>query len=156
MKKQLTLTLITKDDHVLLGMKKRGFGEGKWNGFGGKVEENETIEEAACRETHEECGVAVSKLEKMGVIDFEFENAPGDILEVHVFRADTFSGTPCETEEMKPQWFHTNNIPFSDMWPDDVHWFPYLFDRKLFKGYFLFNSDENEIITHQLALVDSL
>lgn len=32
---------------VLLGMKKRGFGAGKWNGFGGKVQPGETIEEAA-------------------------------------------------------------------------------------------------------------
>lgn len=34
---------------VLLGMKKRGFGAGKWNGFGGKVQPGETIEEAARR-----------------------------------------------------------------------------------------------------------
>ncbi|CAN0505072.1 unnamed protein product, partial [Ectocarpus sp. 12 AP-2014] len=32
---------------ILLGMKKRGFGEGKWNGFGGKVESGESVEEAA-------------------------------------------------------------------------------------------------------------
>jgi len=31
-------------------MKKRGFGQGKWNGFGGKVEPNESIEQAAIRE----------------------------------------------------------------------------------------------------------
>jgi 8-oxo-dGTP diphosphatase / 2-hydroxy-dATP diphosphatase len=34
---------------VLLGLKKKGFGKGKWNGFGGKVEKNETILEAAIR-----------------------------------------------------------------------------------------------------------
>ncbi len=36
-KKVLTLVYILKDDQILLGMKKRGFGVGKWNGFGGKV-----------------------------------------------------------------------------------------------------------------------
>ncbi len=41
-------------DRVLLGMKKRGFGAGKWNGFGGKVDPGETIVEAAARwlQTH--------------------------------------------------------------------------------------------------------
>ena len=34
----LTLTLITKDNQILLGLKKRGFGMGKYNGFGGKLE----------------------------------------------------------------------------------------------------------------------
>jgi 8-oxo-dGTP diphosphatase / 2-hydroxy-dATP diphosphatase len=34
---------------ILLGMKKRGFGAGKWNGFGGKLEENESNEDAAKR-----------------------------------------------------------------------------------------------------------
>jgi hypothetical protein len=35
---------------VLLGRKKRGFGEGYVNGFGGKVEPGETVEAAAARE----------------------------------------------------------------------------------------------------------
>ncbi len=48
-KKLYTLVFLVDDDRVLLGMKKRGFGAGKWNGFGGKVEPGETIEEAAIR-----------------------------------------------------------------------------------------------------------
>ena len=43
---------------MLLGMKKRGFGMGKWNGFGGKVEPDETVEAAARRELEEEAGLA--------------------------------------------------------------------------------------------------
>lgn len=42
---------------VLLGLKKRGFGTGKWNGFGGKVEPGETIRQAAIREMKEEAGI---------------------------------------------------------------------------------------------------
>lgn len=47
--KLLTLVLVVQPGKVLLGMKKRGFGAGKWNGFGGKVEPGESIEEAAKR-----------------------------------------------------------------------------------------------------------
>jgi 8-oxo-dGTP pyrophosphatase MutT (NUDIX family) len=35
-------------------MKKRGFGEGRWNGVGGKVEPGESIEAALIREAKEE------------------------------------------------------------------------------------------------------
>ena len=47
--KDYTLLFVRKDDEILLGMKKRGFGTGKWNGFGGKIEAGETIEQAAVR-----------------------------------------------------------------------------------------------------------
>lgn len=50
-RKIMTLTMIIKNDEVLLGMKNRGIGTGKWNGFGGKVEPNETIDDAAKRYT---------------------------------------------------------------------------------------------------------
>lgn len=44
MTKISTLAYITKENQVLLGLKKRGFGTGKLNGYGGKVEvENATI-----------------------------------------------------------------------------------------------------------------
>lgn len=49
--KLLTLVLIHQNTRLLLGMKKRGFGVGRWNGFGGKVQPGETILEAAERYT---------------------------------------------------------------------------------------------------------
>lgn len=42
---------------VLLGLKLRGFGAGKFNGFGGKVEPGERIRDAAMREMKEEAGI---------------------------------------------------------------------------------------------------
>lgn len=47
--KLLTLVMVVQPGRVLLGMKKRGFGAGRWNGFGGKVQAGETIEDAARR-----------------------------------------------------------------------------------------------------------
>lgn len=35
--KILTLLLIHQQPRILLAMKKKGFGKGKYNGFGGKV-----------------------------------------------------------------------------------------------------------------------
>ena len=47
--KLFTLTVIRRNGKVLLGLKKRGFGVGKLDSFGGKVEDGESIEEAAKR-----------------------------------------------------------------------------------------------------------
>lgn len=57
--KVLTLLLVLNKEknEILLGMKKRGFGVGKWNGFGGKISSQETILEAAQRELKEEAGI---------------------------------------------------------------------------------------------------
>lgn len=140
-KKVLTLCLLHTDTHVLLGKKKRGFGAGRWNGFGGKVEAGETIEEAARREFREEAGIEVSALEKMGLMDFEFEGNP-EIMEVHIFRVTEFSGEPVETEEMAPAWFHRDEIPFAEMWPDDPHWMPLFFAGKKFQGKILFGAGD--------------
>ncbi len=144
MKKLTTLCLIhdKANSRVLLGMKKRGFGAGRWNGFGGKVGKDETIEEAARREMLEESGVIIDKMEKVGVLDFEFKGNP-EIIQVDVFRVDTWTGEPCEGEEMKPQWFDTDKIPFADMWPDDRHWFPLFLASKKFDGRFLFGPKDS-------------
>jgi len=147
-KKILTLCLIHNDTHVLLGLKKRGFGEGRWNGFGGKLNEGETIEQAAMREVMEEASVEPEDLKKRGVINFEFQGDP-EILEVHLFSATKFKGEPMESEEMKPQWFSRDKIPFNKMWPDDEHWFPLFLAGKNFNAHFLFK-DQDTILEHEI------
>ena len=83
-RKLLTLALIVRDSaaaahgeqQVLLGLKKRGFGAGKWNGFGGKVESTDaSIAAAAAREVQEEANVHVQSedFETRGVLLFSFE-----------------------------------------------------------------------------------
>ena len=148
MKKVLTLCIVHNRHHVLLGMKKRGFGEGKWNGFGGKVNPGESIEGATRRELFEEAGVISNNITKIGTLDFSWQDKP-EILEVHIFKTDGFGGEAVESEEMKPSWFHINDIPYDDMWPDDKFWLPMLiFDQK-FKGRFVFD-DYNNIVEYQL------
>jgi 8-oxo-dGTP diphosphatase/2-hydroxy-dATP diphosphatase len=145
MKKILTLVLIHQGDKVLLGMKKRGFGMGRWNGFGGKVHEGESIEAAAKRELFEESELSANTLEKMGVLEFSWKDKAADILEVHIFKVTDFSGKPRETEEMKPQWFLVKDIPFKEMWADDIFWFPLFFEGKRFEGKFLFDVNDTVV-----------
>ncbi|OZJ06946.1 hypothetical protein BZG36_00139 [Bifiguratus adelaidae] len=144
----LTLVLVhdKAQDRILLGMKKRGFGVGRYNGFGGKVEAGETIQEAASRELLEEACIVAKDLTPAGILLFSFDNDPL-ALEVHIFNVYTFEGTPTETEEMKPEWFKASAIPFHTMWADDEIWFPYMLAEKPFRGQIHFTSDTNTIKT---------
>ena len=72
MRKVTTLVLIVEESRALLGMKKRGFGVGKWNGFGGKVEPNETVNDAAIREIQEEAGITPLDMKQIGLMAFDF------------------------------------------------------------------------------------
>jgi len=98
--KLYTLAFIRNNDNILLGMKKRGFGVGRWNGFGGKVNSDETILEAAKRELLEESGLTTNELQEAGILKFEFVGEP-EILEVHVFTTNKYEGTPTESEGKK-------------------------------------------------------
>ena len=160
MKKIYTLCIVHQHPRVLLGMKKRGFGSGRWNGFGGKLGEGETVEKAALRELEEECGIKALHMEKLGVLEFAFENDPKK-LETHVFRVNDFEGDPLESDEMRPQWFNIDEIPFVQMWPDDIYWMPLFLKGHLFRGKFLFDrpSDQDysaKIISQELARVEEL
>jgi len=140
MAKQLTLVYLRRGEEVLLGLKKRGFGVGRWNGLGGKVEEGEGIEASARRETLEEVGVTVGALRKFGIVECDYRNVEKpSVLEIHLFESSDFFGEPIETEEIKPRWFKLSEFPFEQAWPDDRFWVPWYLEGKTFCGRFLFD-----------------
>lgn len=149
-----TLCIVYKYPEILLGMKKRGLGTGKWNGFGGKVKKGESIKETAKRELKEEIEIDAVEMEKVGVINFEFTNSD-EMPEVHFFWIKKWAGNPQESEEMKPAWFQINEIPLDKMWPDDKYWMPLFLDNKKFKGKFLFDK-EGKILKHNLKAVEKI
>ena len=66
----MTLLIVHQHPKILLAMKKRGFGIGRWNGYGGKVRSDETIEKAVERELEEEGKIKVKSFEKRGFFVF--------------------------------------------------------------------------------------
>ena len=141
-------------------MKKRRFGAGRWNGYGGKVLQGESIEKSLVREMEEEAGIKLEKFEKVGILEFRLEEACEEIV-VHLYKADKFSGEPRETEEMVPKWFNVNEIPFKNMWPTDVYWMPLLLKGKKFKGRIILDkaSDTNytsKVLSKKLEEVENL
>jgi 8-oxo-dGTP pyrophosphatase MutT (NUDIX family) len=152
--KLVTILFLCRGDEVLLAMKKRGFGEGKWNGAGGKVDPNEDITAAAIRECQEEIGVKPIDPELVGKIKFYEKTDPSFGHHAHIFLTTTWQGEPIETEEMRPKWFKIKDIPYDDMWADDKIWYPIMFAGKLFEA--VITLDGNEIVSHDIKIVKSL
>jgi 8-oxo-dGTP pyrophosphatase MutT (NUDIX family) len=164
--RQATLCLLIKenqkDKEILLAMKKRGFGKGRWNGVGGKVDSEKgdtSVIAAAIRETQEEIGVKIKNLEKVALLDFRFPYIPENKRkewdqEVHVFLSKDWEGEPIETEEMAPKWFKLADIPFEEMWDDDKFWLPHVIEGKKLEAKFVFK--EGEIINKQnVKIIDA-
>jgi len=144
--KLLTLCIVHDADggRVLLGMKKKGFGAERWNGFGGKVEPGETVVAAAIRELQEEAGIEAVAIMPQARLRFTHDVDDRE-LDVHVFLVSEFSGEPVETDEMSPKWFAVEEIPYDAMWQDDRHWLPRFLAGEALMGKFHFvNLDDQQ------------
>jgi ADP-ribose pyrophosphatase YjhB (NUDIX family) len=137
--------IIRNNEEVLLVMKKRDFGQGKWNGPGGKVKENEDLEQAAAREVLEEVGLEIKKPKPLGFIEFIWPKTKKDWNQrCYIYLVKEFSGQLAESDECRPQWFAFDQIPYDQMWPDDHHWYPQMLTGKGIKKRCFF--DENGAI----------
>ncbi len=156
--KQSTLCFLDNGDKILLAMKKRGFGVGKWNGVGGKYDKekgDKNIVDTAIRETKEEIGVLADNLEKVAVLNFDFPYKKEWNQSVHVFLAKSWLGDVSESEEMLPRWFKKNDLPYKEMWDDDKYWLHHVFSGKKMLANFVFK--EKEIIDrHDIKFVEEV
>ncbi len=157
MDKYCTLVFLRHNDEILLAMKKRGFGAGHWNGVGGKIEPHETIEQAIVRETQEEIHVTPLSWQKVAEHDFLMDSDTDTSwhMYVHAYICDEWRGEPTESEEMKPQWFTCDSIPFEKMWPDDIHWLPQVLANQKVVGEYSF-SQTNQLLAHNVQSVARL
>jgi len=132
---------------ILLGLKKAGFGEGKYGGLGGKIEAGETVTMAAVRELQEEAGVQVFEkdLQPMGLMTFLFPARPDWSQVVHVSLVTKWDGDPVESTEMIPAWFAIDGIPFEHMWQDVCHWLPRVLAGDRVRASFTFKEDNETV-----------
>ncbi|SIQ65417.1 8-oxo-dGTP diphosphatase [Alkalispirochaeta americana] len=136
------LCFLRKPGWLLLIRKKRGLGAGKINGPGGKTEPGETPRDTAIRETREEVGLIPSEPRHQGALRFAF--ADGYRLEVHIFTATSWEGSLCETDEALPFWCPQEEIPYTEMWEDDILWLPAVLEGKSVEGEMFLRGDSLE------------
>lgn len=148
-----------KEREVLLAMKLRGFGEGLWNGLGGKFDPgkgDKTIKDTAIREGEEEGNITPKSMQKVAKLHFYFPDDPKKKnwnQDVHVFLVTEWEGEIEESTEMKPEWHKVSDIPYENMWDDDYLWLPGVLAGRKTVGKFAFDSD-NKVMAHKLELVD--
>ena len=151
---ETTLLLLRKNNLILLAKKKRGFGEGKYNGVGGKLEKDETPEQAMIRECQEEINVTPIEYEKVGEMEFlEYMKNDRVSLVFHLYTSTKWINEPTESEEMIPKWFSIEKIPYDEMFPDDKYWLPLVLKGEKFNGYFEFDENWN-LVSYKIMQVN--
>ena len=158
--RNVTLVFLVKKNKgkitdICLAMKKRGFGVNRWNGVGGKLKIGESIIEAAKRETKEEIGVFLDDVKKMAELSFYFPHNPAWNQMAHVYFAESWQGEVEETEEMRPKWFSINELPYKEMWPDDIYWIPEVLKGNLLKAAFQFGQNDT-VDKKEVNIVESI
>lgn len=154
--KQCTLAVIVKDNQILLQKKSKGlFGEGRWNGAGGKIKPGESARECMIRELKEELKIDVIGTHLVGVLDFSWEEFPNiKPLRVWLYIVDEYFNTPQSSNEGEIKWFKLTEIPYCEMWEDDTYWLPKVINGKKVIGEFIFNKND-KIILYNLQEVIS-
>ncbi len=134
--------ILSPRDGILLGRKITGHGKGKWNGFGGKCDPGESVEDAMVREVREESGIQIRSYHKKAVIHFTYPRDPVYDQSMHVYISQEWEGKSIKTAEMLPRWFAHEDIPYDTMWPDDRIWLPYVLKgRSLHASFTLSDQD---------------
>jgi len=150
-KLELTLAYFLKDYQVLLALrKKKGFAQGIYNGVGGKLENNETHEGAMIRECIEEVGLEPTEYKYAGKITFyQPMNGEKVAATVHIYLCTSWQGNLTESNEVKPEWFELNHLPYHKMMEDDKYWLPLILEGKKIEA--VFELDENlQTINYQI------
>ena len=107
----LTLCIIKKDDKILLGKKKRRFGAGRWNGYGGKLLPSEELKESLIREIKEELNIDIEIISPLQESVYEY---PGLAVTLIPFIAKWIGGDLVIKEHESVQWLSKDQLFLPD------------------------------------------
>jgi len=142
---------LLQESSVLLIHKLSGHGAGRVNAPGGRLEKNESIRQCAVREVREEVGIHVATLHPAAVLRFH-DLGNGFSMAGYVFTSRTFEGDAVSSSEADPFWCRQDEIPYHEMWEDDVLWLPLVLAGVCVLGDFIFENDR--LRSHEIERVD--
>jgi len=138
---------IERNGKVLLQLKAaHKFGGSRWNGPGGKLEEQEEPEEAIIREVREETGLVIENPRFHGIMVLVFGVPEYYRLTAHIYTAHAFTGKPSGNEEGRLRWFPKNRLPYDLMWVDNRYWLPIVLAGGCVRGFCVFENDDGRTL----------
>lgn len=147
--KMTVLCYIQNKDKTLMlhrTKKQNDIHEGKWNGVGGKIEYNESPEEAVKREAMEETGLVIKPILK-GIVTYPQTNND-EYCMVFVFTAKKFTGKLIECNEGDLEWIKTKEITKLNLWKGDRLFLPLISKKGFFSAKIIYNKDE--VVTSEI------
>ena len=123
---------------VLMGRKTRVIGVGLFNGPGGGVEKNETIDKATVREVREEVNILIDPrhLERRAIVychNFKKDGVTPFDCKLYVSVAPAWTGIPYPSKELvNLVWFRPSQLPLAQMMAGDRDWVPQVLAGKTF------------------------
>ncbi len=134
---------------VLLGLKKTGFGTGRIVALGGKLEPGESAAQAAAREVFEEAGLRVEggDLTFLGTVTWDFPARPDFNMIGSIFRAERYTGALDASDEVDPEWFPEDALPWDGMWEDAALWVPLVVEGEPFTASITLKDDNEGVET---------
>lgn len=150
MKKATLIYLLNNKSQILLCTKKRGFWLGKVNGIWGKVNPWEQIPIAAIRELKEESSIILNPddIKQIGLCHFSWPHKSEWNVDVYIF-VWNYEWEFKESEEVAPQRYDFEKLPYELMWPNDVHFVPRLINWETWFEYKFVLDEEGQIIEYK-------
>ena len=102
---------------------------GKYNGLGGKMENDEDVVECMRREIREEANLECTDMQLRGTISWPGFGPNGEDWLGFVFLITAFEGTvPASNDEGSLEWLPVDEIMSLPMWEGDRQFLPLVFD----------------------------
>lgn len=114
---RVAAAIICKESRVLAAQ--RGYGDfrGSWEFPGGKLEPDETAQEACVREVREELGVEIAELEPLCTVEYDY---PAFHLSMACFTCRIATGAINDTEHEALRWLAPSELHTVGWLPADI------------------------------------
>lgn len=106
-----------KNDRILITQRVDGQFNGLWEFPGGKIEQNETNQEALIREIKEELNIDIQVKEFVTTVNYAY---PNFYLEMHVYKCSIIKGQINLSVHSGYRWISKDELNFIEWVPADI------------------------------------
>lgn len=127
-------------------------------GLGGHVDPGESEADCALREAHEEAGIVIVRDSATwrAEFNFVFPTRPEWDAIVTVFFGERWTGPVQGSEEIIPEWFDVDTLPFSQMWDDESYWLPRVLAGELLVGTIIYDDSATLVRRAELVSIEKM